>query len=472
MKLTMQSARAATAVAAMVAIAIGTAPTTRAQASCPQPAALGPVIATEAIDLAWSSTYVGLDLLTAGNHQLVAYYNATRNLVVAHRRIDGNQGAFYGRVWNFKQLDTMLGWDNHNSVVTAISKDGRFHVMGNMHADRMVYYRTKHPGEVRSLERVELLVDERLERRVTYPRFLTAKDGTLFVRFRFGGSGNGDEVYYRYDDKDATWSKIHAEGFADGEGKRNAYFSEIVRGPDGDFHMAWVWRSQGGSTMNSMVSYAKSSDFVNWQDAAGNPLALPITYGETPVAAAVPDNSGMVNGHQHVGFDAQGRPLVTYVRYDQAKIAQAYLARFEGQKWSQYQVSNLSEVTHQKNRKGNPTPRSVQLRHGPVVNSDGSISLDANLLNTPKRLHLDGTSLDLIGECERSATPPALDPWRKPPAPGLQFRWIESRGNSTDVDNTAIMSWYSMPGNRDRGRADIIAPSTLRVHVLRRPAGD
>lgn len=436
--------------------------------SCPAPAAAGPVIETEAIDRVWSATNVGFALVTQGEDQLVAYYNATRNLVVAHRKTSTAQ-AFYGTVWNYRQLDTMLGWDNHNDIVAAISDDGHFHVMGNMHADRMVYYKTRFPGEVRSLERVEVMVDPQIESRVTYPHFLRGADGTLFLQFRIGGSGNGDEIFYRYDDQAGAWSLLHGNGFTDGQGEHNAYLSQIRRGPDGLFHTAWVWRGQGGSTMNSMVSYARSRDLENWEDAAGHALTLPLTYKATPVAAPVPNEQGMVNGHQHVGFDARGRPLVTYFRYDENRIAQAYIARFNGTTWEQHQITRLDRVTHQINRRGNETPSSVSLRSAPALNSDGTIRLDAEIFDRPVSLLLDGDTLELLRQCEREASPGPLAKWAGHDNPDLLFKWQQSHGNPSDKENVTLLSWHAMPSNRDRAGENISEPSILRVHVLKAP---
>lgn len=438
-----------------------------AQEACHIDGEYGPVIETEAIDRVWSGTSVGFDLLTEGRDQLVAYYNTSRNLVVAHRRTGTGQD-FYGTVWNFRQLDTMLGWDNHNDVVMAISDDGHFHVLGNMHADRLVYYRTRYPGEVRSLERMETMVDAASETRVTYPNFMRGGDGTLFVRFRNGGSGSGDEILYRYDDESGNWSRLLETALTDGKGQHNAYFSEFTRGPDGRFHVAWVWRAQGGSTMNSMVSYARSADLVNWEDAAGNPLTLPITYETTPVAASVPNEQGMVNGHQHVGFDAQGRPLVTYFRYDEDRIAQAYLARFEGDGWRQHRITDLDRVIHAPNRRGIDTPRSVQIRRAPVLRADGMLTLDVALLDRPVRLVLDSETLRPSKQCLRSATHPSLAKWSGQEDKQLVFRWKASRGSPSDTGHVTFISWHTLPSNRDRAPENISDPSTLRVHVLRR----
>lgn len=440
-----------------------------ANSVCQATSANSVTVDSRAVDLAWSSTRVNLDLLTQGQDQLVAYYNATRNMVVAHRRTTTRQN-FYGTPWSFKQLDTMLGWDNHNSVVVGVSPDRHFHVTGNMHANQLVYYKTERAGDIRTLKRVDVMVDPDLESRVTYPNFFHADDGTLLLRFRYGGSGNGNEVYYRYDPETSQWAKAIENGFTDGEGLQNAYISSPVRGPDGKFHIAWVWRTDPGSTMNTMVSYARTRDYINWEDAYGSPLTLPIRLGNTPVAAPVPLDNGMINGHQKVGFDPEGRPLVTYVQYDENKIAQAYIARFEGQSWEQYQLTKLDRVTHAKNRRGTLAPTSVQMRFSPEARSDGTVAVDVHLFGQPKTLMLDGETLELLNTCDRESVPAFLKGWGKHDDERLNFRWMETRGTPHNDEHRIFMSWHVRPGNRDRGFENISDPSTLRIHVIKTDA--
>ena len=112
---------------------------------------------------------------------------------------------------------------------------------------------------------------------MTYPVFLKDSAGRLMLKYRDGGSGNGNEIYNVYDTATSTWRHLLATALVDGEGKRNAYFVGPTLGPDGFFHLAWVWRDTPDAETNHDLSYARSRDLVRWERSDGSPLKLPIT---------------------------------------------------------------------------------------------------------------------------------------------------------------------------------------------------
>ncbi|MCX5770237.1 MAG: BNR-4 repeat-containing protein [Candidatus Hydrogenedentes bacterium] len=57
----------------------------------------------------WSGHPVGFSLLTHGDRQFVAYYDAERHMKVAARALDST-------VWDFVELPEQLGWDSHNGT--------------------------------------------------------------------------------------------------------------------------------------------------------------------------------------------------------------------------------------------------------------------------------------------------------------------------------------------------------------------
>ena len=95
---------------------------------------------SEELDIAevWSGHPVGFSLLTHGDHQLVAFYDADRALTVGERTL-GNS------TWQLVQLPTTVGWDSHNDIVMAVDDDGFVHVAGNMHSSPLIYFRTREP---------------------------------------------------------------------------------------------------------------------------------------------------------------------------------------------------------------------------------------------------------------------------------------------------------------------------------------
>ena len=50
------------------------------------------------------------------------------------------------------------------------------------------------------------------------------------------------------------------EALTDDEGLRNAYFDGPHEGPDGGFHLAWVWRESPDAATNHALSDARSSN--------------------------------------------------------------------------------------------------------------------------------------------------------------------------------------------------------------------
>lgn len=285
-----------------------------------------------AIDNVWSGHRIKPYLLTRGEHQFVGYFDANRQLSVAHR-----QGS---APWRYYKVDSWLGWDSHNYVTMELDSEGYLHVMGNMHADPIEYFRTTEPYNVRSLKRIEIMVDESVEKRMTYPIFLLNKNQELIVKYRDGGSGNGNEIYNIYDTDTQTWSRLHDNQFLDGQGLMSGYFEGPTLGPDGMFHLIWVWRNTPNAATNHSLSYARSVDLINWENSSGEPIKLPLTLEQTEIVDPVPVKGGMINGNVKIGFDQQNRPIISYHKYDTAGNTQIFVARREKSGWRSQQVSN------------------------------------------------------------------------------------------------------------------------------------
>jgi hypothetical protein len=57
----------------------------------------------------------------------------------------------------------------------------------------------------------------------------------------------------------------------------------------------------------------------------------------------VPVLGGMINNNTVVGFDAQGRPVITYYKFDARGNTQIFLARRERRTWRIAQLTNWRE---------------------------------------------------------------------------------------------------------------------------------
>ncbi|MCU0780147.1 MAG: BNR repeat-containing protein [Akkermansiaceae bacterium] len=392
----------------------------------------------------WSGHPVGFCLLSHPPYQFAAYYDAARRMTVARRRL-GETG------WSFTRLPSTLGWDSHNDVTMAVDRDGHLHVSGNMHGVPLVYFRTNRAGDPESLEPAAMTGDR--ERRVTYPVFLRDQAGRLVFRYRDGGSGNGDDLYNVYDERTRSWSRLVNGPLLSGEGKRNAYATTPVRGPDGRFHMVWVWRDTPDCATNHHLSYARSDDLVRWTDSAGRPLRLPITLATGDVIDPVPPRGGLLNVNRRLGFDNAGRPVITYHKNDAAGDLQIYAARREADGWVIRQVSNWTGYRWDFSGGGSII---VEVHVGEVRPlGGGRLALDYRypkgsgtwVLNEATLAPIPGGKVPTLAQ----AGPPAAA-WPAAPAfPGMERRRAGDLGDPAD-GREYFLTWHSLPAHRDRPR--------------------
>jgi hypothetical protein len=81
-----------------------------------------------------------------------------------------------------------------------------------------------------------------------------------------------------------------------GEGQVNAYQTSPVAGPDGFFHVIWMWRNTPVANTNHHLSHIKSRDLINWETMSGVKLQIPITQSTQGVVAdPVGPGRGLIN---------------------------------------------------------------------------------------------------------------------------------------------------------------------------------
>lgn len=135
---------------------------------------------------------------------MVGFYDADRRLTVAVRSLDEKD-------WVFVPLPRHTGWDSHNSIEIAVDRDGFVHLTADMHTSPLVSFRSRHPLSepftTDSFEPLHHMTGDQ-ERRVTYPRFLHDAAGDLVFMYRYGSSGNGDQILNRYDTTTRQWHRL------------------------------------------------------------------------------------------------------------------------------------------------------------------------------------------------------------------------------------------------------------------------
>lgn len=408
------------------------------------------------VDYVWSGHPVGFSILTEPPHQFVAYYDSTRAMIVAQRKLGED-------TWTKKTLPEKVGWDSHNYISMALDTKGYLHVSGNMHVDSLVYFQATTPYDVSSLERKEQLIGD-LEDRATYPKFFSSPEGDLIFTYRDGGSGNGNQIYNRYNPDTQQWSRLLDEPLMDGKGEMNAYLHGPVLGPDGYYHLIWVWRDTPDAETNHDLSYVRSKDLVHWEKSDGTPQPLPITLENGEVINPVPVKQGMINGNTVIGFDRQNRLVVTYHKFGPDGNTQVYNARQEEGGWKIYQATNWDFRWYFEGR-GSLNSRIDVF---PVVIEEDQLTQKyyIDTVGTQKFL-LDEDSLSVIKELPMDkGYPDRLDHVRSS-FPEMQ---VNMRTDQTPEGDVYVLRWETLARNRDRPReGDLPDASLLMLYYIPNP---
>ena len=345
----------------------------------------------------------------------------------------------------------------------AVDRRDHLHVSGNMHGVPLVYFRSERPLDAASLVRIPAMVGDR-EQRVTYPVFLRDRDGRLVFRYRDGGSGNGDDLYNVYDEEGRTWRRLIDGPLLSGRGEMNAYCTTPERGPDGRFHMAWVWRETPDCASNRDLGYAWSPDLAAWFNAAGRQLPLPILPDGAGLVDPVPPGGGLLNANRQLGFDNAGRPVLTYHKYDARGDLQVYAARPGAGGWQIVQVSNWTNYRWDF-RGGGTIEMEVHVGDIRPVGSN-RVAMTYRYPRGAGEWILDEETLRPIP----GATAPRREPTYPRGAirmesdfPGMELRRQGDSGTPPSGMRCTLV-WETLGPNRDRPRAPPLpAPSMLRV---------
>jgi hypothetical protein len=413
-----------------------------------------PIIERQEIAKVWSGHPVGFAFLTEGERQYAAYYDEERNMTVAAAPLGSS-------VWTRVKLPSKVGWDSHNYIAMQVDREGSVHVSGNMHGDPLIYFRTRIPGDIQSLEQVRSMTGQR-EGNVTYPQFLKGNEGELIFTYRDGGSGNGSTLYNRYDEAKQSWSRLMDKPLFDGLGEVNAYPVGPQKGPDGYWHVTWVWRDTPDASTNHDLSYARSKNLANWETVYGKPIALPITpQTQGVVVDPIPAQGGIINGSGKIGFDDRKQVVISYHKFDHSGATQLYLARFENGAWVPHVVT---QWTHRWEPKGMGT-LSFDIHHSGLEYAKelGYYISFSNAKHGKGIWKVDPVTLQLGEKLPDNVNPRALPgELYKITNPGMKVNFARQEARGEDGAEY-LLRWETLPYNRDRPVASIPAPTALEL---------
>jgi len=421
-----------------------------------------PVVASESeyrvaetldIDTVPSSFRVRFCLLTHGSRQYVAYYNETHQMVVASRELGQSN-------WEKKRLPTKVGYDSHNYIVMAVDRDGHLHVSGNMHCVPLIYFRTDVAGDITTLDQYSMTGQEEL--RCTYPGFLTDNDGNLLFTYRSGGSGNGRRFYNRYDSKTKTWSRFLDTPLFEGENERNAYPSGITRGPDGYFHLPWVWRDTPDCATNHHLSYVRSRDLKSWETAGAKNVSLPLTLGQKETwVDPVQSGGGIINGCARLAFDAQHRPILSYHKRDADGNMQIYVARFEEGGWRTHAITDWNTRVP---FSGTGSMPFIGIRISELLKVEPGvfvISFEHRDYGHGQIVLDEASLLPIDREVSIAKVRPAELEKPRLKMKGIDVYWADDLGSSNDPNVQYFLRWESLGVNHDRPHPSAEPPPSV-----------
>jgi hypothetical protein len=421
------------------------------------------------IDSVWSGHPVGFCLLTHGDRQYIAYYNANRNMVVGQRKLSEKPFELHVMPATTREThggtSTVLGWDSHNYITLALDQEGHIHLSGNVHAHPLTYFRTTVAGDITSLEQVYSMIGAQ-EDRTTYPRFIKTRDGDLIYSYRDGGSGNGNQIFNIYDVKSKTWTRLLDTPLTDGQGLMNAYISLPQLREDDWYHTYWVWRDTPDCETNHDLSYMKSPDLKTWYNVFGETMTLPATIEQgSAIVDPIPPKGGIINLAAKMLLDQHENPVFVYHKYDSAGNLQLYIAQISEDQWNYHQITDWNYRWEFKGR--GSINREVILKN--FLNRDdgyyevgfwhlqyghGTILLDQNFKPAGQVLKPEPfiTTLDLEGEFKE-----------------LTMQSSNDIGESPDPGTRYMLKWETLNRNRDRPReGPLPEPSTLYLYKLGR----
>lgn len=409
------------------------------------------------IEPVWAGHPVNFVLITKQTYQFVAYYDAKRQMTVAQRNLSE-------RTWTITKLPVTTDWDSHKYIAMVIDDDGYLHLSGNMHVTPLIYFRTSQPLNASTFKEINRMVGTD-ENRTTYPVFFRGPSTEFIFTYRTGMSGNGNQIYNIYDLKTKTWSRLLNTPLTDGEGKRNAYLDGPILGPDGYFHLAWVWRESPDASTNHDLSYARSKDLVTWETSTGKPLKLPITLETCEIVDPVPQHGGIINGNTKIGFDNQGRVTISYHKNDVNNYTQPWTARSENGVWKKYKITDWP--WHWNFSGGGTLNFAISIGRLTKEN-DGTLNQPFNHIIFGGGIWLiDPEYLNATGKVSRETIPPWLYKVQGT-FPGLGVHIMEDFGSYNVPDTRFVLRWETLDANRDQPRPPPYPPpSMLRIYTVK-----
>jgi hypothetical protein len=402
----------------------------------------------------WSSHFVDFAIVTDSVSQLqyVGFYDKDRKMTIAQRSLSSKQ-------WQIKTLPQTTGWDSHDYITLAVDDSGYIHVSGNMHNVPLVYFRSSKPRSIDSFD--ALAMTGANETKTTYPIFIKAiSKGELYFQYRDNANSTSTTIWNKYSVTDKKWTRLTTQGFFNTDGLYSAYMTNPVKGPDGYFHIVWMWRNTPTANTNHDLSHIRSKDLVNWETMNGQKVSLPIKQS-TPgvVVDSVNAGNGLINIAFGIGWDSQKRAVINYHKYDKNALSQRWNTRWENGAWKIYQTSTWTSFKWPLDKTGT---LGIDISGTPVsIDYSGRLVQEYHHVNFGDRMWvLDEQTLQPLKDT-LPVLIPGLDSLHKVTSTftGMQVHF--------KVDGDYYLRWETLPENQDQARTPPLPdPTMLSVYKI------
>lgn len=391
------------------------------------------------IDSVFTDFPVKFDLYTTSDKQFVAYYDTAHQITIASRKLSNIK-------WDYEKLDSYVGWDSHNALALLVDSSGYIHLVGNMHSSPLIYFKSTEPNNIHTMKKMPGMLGKQ-EDTTTYPEFLVDNLNRVIFHYRFGRSGNGYEVYNYLDVKNQTWHRLLEVPLLDGEGLRNAYAQGPFLGPDGYYHMIWVWRDTWDCSTNHNLSYTRSKNLTHWESIRGEKVELPITIHQNElVVDTTPTGGGLINIGIKLGFGSNNEPLIGYHKYDSSGNTQLFIARYQNNEWHSRQ---LTKWDYRWDFKGMGTIKNELLIEAPFIEDENRLVFGYHHIKYGNG-QLVLSESDLVVKSSRlfqSVYPGEIDSVQSL-IPDVVVNKTFNQGNTFD-EKKFLLRWETLPPNRD-----------------------
>lgn len=224
-----------------------------------------------------------------------------RNLMLSRRKLDSPSANWVTIEFPHQHIgfrgDPTIG-DSHNTAAIGVSTiDNTIHLLYDMHAYNKRDYPNDYFNYSVSVPNAAFVPDEEFNLSlfnpkrnylkqgqnytlVTYPMLHRADDGSLLVRFRYGGSGFGDIIMAHYNGSEWTNNWLYSKGRNPEPNRYNLYGSEKFL--NGKFYSGFSvrYRTNADYRLNSGLYFAYTNGIPKnqngqWFDANNKSISIP-----------------------------------------------------------------------------------------------------------------------------------------------------------------------------------------------------